>query len=59
MHLDNTSPIFSAMLNGVSVSLTAIDQSYIKMIDAFLQGNEKKLWSLQDALKATEKVLAL
>lgn len=51
------SPVFRAFCGDNNVSLTDIDKSYISMIDNFLS-SKKYLWGLQDALAATEKVIA-
>lgn len=49
-------PYFAAEIDGVKISLGDIDNSYIRMIGYWLD-TPQALWSLEEAKKATEKVL--
>lgn len=53
---DRTRPAFEAKVNGIDVTLEHIHASYVLMVSEWLHGDKGKLWSLEDALKATKKV---
>lgn len=53
---DRTRPAFEAKVNGLDVTLEHIHASYVLMVSEWLHGDKNKLWSLEDALKATQKV---
>lgn len=50
------SPIFKAEISGYDITLRDIERSYIAMIGTWFQ-HPKFLWDMEDALKATNKVL--
>jgi len=58
--VSNDTPFFKCKVNGNNnpVYLGDIEHSYITMIKAWLR-DPKDLWSLEDALKATEKVIKI
>jgi len=54
--INNKSPIFHCCINGIEISLTDIDRSYLAMILTWLNTPED-LWDLNDAISSTRKVL--
>lgn len=60
LHLYTESPTLSALFNDqYSIGLDDIASSYIEMIMEWLHPNPKsRLWDLNDALKATNKVIS-
>lgn len=57
--LESESPTFSAWLGTTRITLGVIELSYIAMVRSFLEGDDKRLWTLQDALAATQKVRSM
>ncbi len=55
--LKTKSPTFATYINRHGITLDDIAKSYVRMIKAWLQ-DPTQLWSLEDAKKATEKVIA-
>ena len=55
---DNLAPVFDCKVNGNPVTLDDFSHSYPMMISEWMHGDRRKLWSLTDAVKATEKVRA-
>lgn len=53
---DRNRPAFEAKVDGLDVTLEHIHASYVLMISEWLYGDKGKLWSLADAITATEKV---
>ena len=53
---DRTRPAFEAKVDGLGVTLEHIHASYVIMVSEWLHGDRNKLWSLTDAIKATERV---
>jgi hypothetical protein len=56
IELQNTSPIWTCIINGVSIERNSIDKSYIEMITDFFHRKEH-LWSGQKIIEIHEKVL--
>lgn len=53
---NRNTPIFDCKVNGNSVTLDDFSHSYPMMISEWLYGDKKRLFSLEDAMKANEKV---
>lgn len=54
---DRTSPMFEAFVNGDPVTLEMVERSYLIMLSEWMYGDRNRLWSLEDAAKASEKVM--
>lgn len=55
---NRNAPVFDCKVNGNPVTLDDFSHSYPAMISEWLYGDKKRLFSLEDALKANEKVEA-
>lgn len=53
---NNHRPAFKASVNGIELNQGHFEESYVIMISEWLYGDKSKLWSLEDALKANQKV---
>lgn len=53
---NRNAPIFDCKVNGNPVTLDDFSHSYPMMISEWLYGDKKRLFSLEDAMKANEKV---
>lgn len=56
LSIDKQSPVFHASINGIDISLTDIDRSYVWMMLAWLN-TPQYLWGMEDAIQATQKTL--
>ena len=50
-------PIFEVWADNQRITLDAICESYVDMVSDFVEGVYENLWTMEDAYKATEKVL--
>jgi hypothetical protein len=50
------SPAMDLTVDGYEVSLGHVEESYVMMVSQWIHGDKEKLWSLEDALKASQKV---
>jgi hypothetical protein len=53
------SPLWSATINGQEVTYRQIEESYIRMIDLFVNRNGEGLWTLNDGYQMTLKCLGM
>lgn len=51
------SPIWTLYVDGMKVDYELLEESYIQMVQAFLDDKKELLWSLKDGLNMTNKVL--
>lgn len=51
--LGNTSPIWNCTINGKIVTYRIVEESYIRMIKDFYNGNYDNLWDMSEALEMT------
>ena len=56
LYLSNDSGLFVCNIDSIPVSLSDVDRSYITMLATWLE-SPAYLWDLEDALKATDKVI--
>jgi len=54
--LNNKSPLFKAKISGIDIGLDTINNSYITMIQAWIDYPEF-MWTMEDAYYATKKVI--
>jgi Ulp1 family protease len=52
------SPVYNCKINGAEVDQRDFDASYSVMLGAWFSENINHLWSMDDAIKATEKLLS-
>jgi hypothetical protein len=50
------SPVFQCTVDGMDLPLCVVEESYVLMLSEWLHGDKSKLWSLEDAVKASQKV---
>lgn len=53
--LDNKSPVWQCVVNGVELNIRHMDNAYFSMIVDFLS-EKKRMWGLRDILETTEKI---
>jgi hypothetical protein len=57
LHVSSQSPIWACLINDRPVRLGDIEKSYVDMIQAWIDGHDDQLWTLDDAKLMTEKCL--
>ena len=54
--ISRTSPVYDCSVNGTLINQMNFDMSYVAMIDAWIH-NPALMWTMEDAIKATEKTI--
>ncbi len=54
--LHTTSPVWRMSVNDVECRYRDVEESYIEMIEAFVDGRKEDLWTLEDGLKMSQAV---